>query len=173
MPYFIPDTPAARADLAAQYTTISRLDQGECLTLFLIVAKHLKKISITIFTFFFYIPLSLVGIGLVLQELRDAGFENDTLVMYSSDNGIPFPNGRTNLYDSGVAEPMIVSSPERQERWGQTSDAYVSLLGKTHANRHTRCQYYAQSQMLKSDRSTQIKIFFLYSDKLLFLLYGL
>lgn len=69
------------------------------------------------------------GIGLVLQELRDAGFENDTLVMYSSDNGIPFPNGRTNLYDSGVAEPMIISSPEHRERWGQTSDAYVSLLG--------------------------------------------
>lgn len=84
---------------------------------------------------------------MVLQELRDAGFENDTLVMYSSDNGIPFPNGRTNLYDSGVAEPMIVSSPERRERWGQTSDAYVSLLGKTHAHRHTQCHYYAQSRI--------------------------
>ena len=28
LPYFIPDTPAAREDLASQYTTISRLDQG-------------------------------------------------------------------------------------------------------------------------------------------------
>lgn len=28
VPYFIPDTPAARADLAAQYTTIGRMDQG-------------------------------------------------------------------------------------------------------------------------------------------------
>ncbi|KAL2087324.1 hypothetical protein ACEWY4_018383 [Coilia grayii] len=28
VPAFIPDTPAARADLAAQYTTVSRLDQG-------------------------------------------------------------------------------------------------------------------------------------------------
>lgn len=28
MPYFVPDTPAARADLAAQYTTIGRMDQG-------------------------------------------------------------------------------------------------------------------------------------------------
>lgn len=28
VPYFIPDTPAAREDIAAQYTTISRLDQG-------------------------------------------------------------------------------------------------------------------------------------------------
>lgn len=67
---------------------------------------------------------------MVLQELKDAGYENDTLVIYSSDNGIPFPNGRTNLYTSGTAEPMLVSSPEHRGRWGDTSRAYVSLLGK-------------------------------------------
>lgn len=98
VPPFVPDTPAARSDLAAQYTAVSRLDQG---------------------------------IGLVLQELRDAGYDNDTLVIYSSDNGIPFPNGRTNLYRSGTAEPMLVSSPEHPQRWGDTSQAYVSLLDIT------------------------------------------
>ncbi|CAL1601894.1 unnamed protein product [Knipowitschia caucasica] len=98
VPTFVPDTPAARADLAAQYTTVSRLDQG---------------------------------IGLVLQELREAGYDNDTLIIYSSDNGIPFPNGRTNLYRSGTAEPMLVSSPEHRQRWGQSSAAYVSLLDIT------------------------------------------
>ncbi|XP_069511297.1 N-sulphoglucosamine sulphohydrolase [Ambystoma mexicanum] len=98
VPYFIQDTPAARADLAAQYTTIGRMDQG---------------------------------IGLVLKELQDAGFDNDTLVIYSSDNGIPFPNGRTNLYRSGMAEPMLVSSPYQTRRWGQVSQSYVSLLDIT------------------------------------------
>lgn len=29
VPYFVQDTEAARRDIAAQYTTISRLDQGE------------------------------------------------------------------------------------------------------------------------------------------------
>jgi len=28
VPYFVQNTPAARADIAAQYTTVSRLDQG-------------------------------------------------------------------------------------------------------------------------------------------------
>lgn len=28
LPYYIPDTQAAREDVAAQYTTVSRLDQG-------------------------------------------------------------------------------------------------------------------------------------------------
>lgn len=29
IPYYVPDTKPARQDLAAQYTTISRLDQGD------------------------------------------------------------------------------------------------------------------------------------------------
>lgn len=98
VPYFVPDTPAARADLAAQYTTIGRMDQG---------------------------------LGLVLQELRDAGVLNDTLVIFTSDNGIPFPSGRANLYWPGTAEPLLVSSPEHPKRWGQVSEAYVSLLDLT------------------------------------------
>ncbi|CAE1300297.1 SGSH [Acanthosepion pharaonis] len=95
VPYFVPDTPAARADIAAQYTTISRLDQG---------------------------------IGLVLHELYAAGHLNDTLILYTSDNGIPFPNGRTNLFDPGLAEPLLVSSPHHKEEWGKTSESLVSLL---------------------------------------------
>lgn len=31
IPYYVPDTEPARRDLAAQYTTISRLDQGQVL----------------------------------------------------------------------------------------------------------------------------------------------
>ncbi|KAB1266686.1 N-sulfoglucosamine sulfohydrolase [Camelus dromedarius] len=71
------------------------------------------------------------GIGLVLQELRGAGVLNDTLVIFTSDNGVPFPSGRTNLYWPGTAEPLLVSSPEHPQRWGQASEAYVSLLDLT------------------------------------------
>lgn len=49
-------------------------------------------------SFYFYIS---IGVGLVLDELRRAGQEDNTLVIYSSDNGIPFPNGRTNVYEPG------------------------------------------------------------------------
>lgn len=82
-----------------------------------------------------HVPLSLLppphpGVGLVLQELRGAGVLNDTLIIFTSDNGIPFPSGRTNLYWAGTAEPLLVSSPEHPQRWGQVSDAYVSLLGQ-------------------------------------------
>jgi len=56
------------------------------------------------------------GIGLVLKELESAGVLSDTLVVYTSDNGVPFPAGRTNLYDPGMAVPMLVSSPDPNHR---------------------------------------------------------
>ena len=73
----------------------------------------------------------LVGIGLILQALKDFGYDQDTLVLYTSDNGIPFPNGRTNLYKAGMGEPMIVSNPYMMQRWGQESEAMVSLTDIT------------------------------------------
>ena len=67
------------------------------------------------------------GVGLFLQALKDYGFENNTLVIYTSDNGIPFPNAKTNLYDPGMGEPMIVSNPYAPQRWGEVSEAMVGL----------------------------------------------
>ena len=93
VPYFVQNTAEARTDLAAQYRTISRLDQG---------------------------------VGLIMQELKAAKFFDNTLIIYTSDSGIPFPNGKTNLYDSGIAEPLIVSSPLCPHRWGEASNAMVS-----------------------------------------------
>ena len=42
------------------------------------------------------------GVGLLLEELKQWQLEDDTLVIFSSDNGIPFPSGRTNFYDPGL-----------------------------------------------------------------------
>ena len=67
------------------------------------------------------------GIGLVLRELADAGRDKDTLVIYLSDNGIPFPGAKTNLYDSGVHLPLLVRSPN-QTRRGIVNSAIVSYV---------------------------------------------
>jgi len=65
--------------------------------------------------------LCLPGVGLILSELAAAGHADDTLVLFTSDNGMPFINGRTNLYDSGMAEPFLLSSPFNTKRQGQVS----------------------------------------------------
>ena len=72
-------------------------------------------------------PLLLTGIGLILNELKLSGHLEDTLIIYTSDNGIPFPSGRTNLYDPGMAEPMLVSSPVHTETWGQVT-VYITFI---------------------------------------------
>lgn len=65
---------------------------------------------------------------MIINELKSSGHLDDTLIIYTSDNGIPFPNGRTNMYDSGIAEPMFISSPLHQERRNQITNSLTSLL---------------------------------------------
>ncbi|KAL4702551.1 hypothetical protein ACJJTC_013553 [Scirpophaga incertulas] len=101
LPYNVQDTEAARRDIAAQYTTISRLDQG---------------------------------VGLVLKELETAGHSGDTLVMYTSDNGIPFPGGRTTAYEAGLRVPLLAALPGA--RAGAASAAMASLLDLLPTVRH-------------------------------------
>ncbi len=51
------------------------------------------------------------GVGLVLKALDEAKRADDTLVIFLSDNGIPFPGAKTTLYDSGVHLPLVVRKP--------------------------------------------------------------
>jgi len=68
------------------------------------------------------------GVGLVLQMLAKYGFVDETLIIFTSDNGIPFPNGRTNLYKSGTAVPFTIFNPLNKK---QTNSEPVSLLDIT------------------------------------------
>ncbi|KAH8881841.1 putative mucin-desulfating sulfatase [Thozetella sp. PMI_491] len=54
------------------------------------------------------------GIGLILKNLGDMGYSQDTLVVFMSDNGPPFINSKTTLYDAGVRLPLLVRAPGRE-----------------------------------------------------------
>lgn len=51
------------------------------------------------------------GVGKVLDVLRQAGRDDDTLVLFLSDNGMPFPGAKTTLYEPGIRLPMIARMP--------------------------------------------------------------
>ncbi|BCS23005.1 sulfatase family protein [Aspergillus puulaauensis] len=56
------------------------------------------------------------GFGLILDSLNEHGYGNDTLVIFLSDNGPPFLNSKTTLYDAGVRLPLIIHQPGASSR---------------------------------------------------------
>ncbi len=67
------------------------------------------------------------GVGLLLDELAAAGHADDTLVIYLSDNGRPFPGAKDNLYSDGIRLPLIVRAPGQHKR-GLRCRAMVSWI---------------------------------------------
>jgi len=52
-------------------------------------------------------------VGKVMDELAAQGVEDDTFVLFFSDNGRPFPRDKTTLYDGGIKTPWLVRWPGR------------------------------------------------------------
>jgi len=51
------------------------------------------------------------GVGMVLDGLQRSGHADDTLVVFLSDNGPPFINSKTTLYDAGIHLPLLMRIP--------------------------------------------------------------
>ena len=69
------------------------------------------------------------GVGMIADALREAGRENDTMVIYISDNGMAFPGAKTCLYDPGIHLPLIVRSPQHGP--GKINNAMVNWADLT------------------------------------------
>jgi arylsulfatase A-like enzyme len=77
---------------------------------------------------FYYDEISRMDsyMGEVMAELKKQGVDENTLVIYMSDNGRPFPRAKTRMYDSGVKTPFIVRWPAKLKKG--TSDALLSSI---------------------------------------------
>ncbi len=68
-----------------------------------------------------------IKIGRFMEELRSRNIEENTLVIFISDNGMPFPRAKGTVYDEGVRTPLIITWPKRVQA-GSTYDGLVSLV---------------------------------------------
>ncbi len=64
--------------------------------------------------------------GQILTLLEQAGELDRTLVVVTSDNGMPFPRAKANLYDHGTRMPLAVRWPERV-KGGRLIDDFISF----------------------------------------------
>lgn len=67
------------------------------------------------------------GVGLLLDELRSAGFAENTLVLFIGDNGLPVNRGKTTSYEAGVRVPLLARWPG-VVKVGQVRRELVSAL---------------------------------------------
>ena len=66
-------------------------------------------------------------VGLVMKELESQKIADNTLVLFLSDNGRPFPRDKTSIYDSGIRTPFIVRWP-KQVKPKQVTNSLVSAI---------------------------------------------
>ncbi len=67
------------------------------------------------------------GVGMILDALAASGRADETLVLFLSDNGRPFPGAKTNLYDPGLHLPLIVRAPGRAPAVNEAMVSWVDI----------------------------------------------
>ena len=66
-------------------------------------------------------------LGRVLEAIKKRGWDESTLVLYTSDQGSNWPFAKWCLYDAGIRVPLIARRPGKI-RPGSVTDAMVSLV---------------------------------------------
>lgn len=64
--------------------------------------------------------------GEIIKTIEDAGELDNTLVVITSDNGMPFPRCKSNIYNMGTHVPLAVRWPHRVKA-GRVVDDFISL----------------------------------------------
>ncbi|MSQ93053.1 MAG: DUF4976 domain-containing protein [Gemmataceae bacterium] len=88
-----------------------------------VVRQHLAD-------YYAYITFVDAQVGRILDALREAGLEDDTIIVFASDSGLALGShglfGKQSVYDHSMRAPLIFVGPGVPK--GKTSDAFCYLL---------------------------------------------
>ena len=65
--------------------------------------------------------------GIVLNAVKEAGIEDDTIIIFTTDHGIAFPHMKCHLYDTGIGVAFILKYPGNKMA-GKALDSLVSHI---------------------------------------------
>lgn len=71
------------------------------------------------------------AVGRILRALKESGQEDNTLVMFVSDNGMSFPYSKTNCYPASTRTPWIVRWPGKIKPGTVDKDHFISGIDFT------------------------------------------
>ncbi len=86
-----------------------------------------REVRSDILDYFYEVERFDRDVGVILDALEKAGELDNTLVVITSDNGMPFPRAKTNLYDHGTRLPLAMRWPEGI-RGGRVIEDFVSFV---------------------------------------------
>ena len=78
-----------------------------------------------ILDYYYEVQLFDQQVGELLKTLEVSGRAEKTIVVVTSDNGMPFPRAKANLYEAGIRMPLVIKWPSRVKPGGRT-DTLVS-----------------------------------------------
>lgn len=67
------------------------------------------------------------SVGRTMKALEDSGHRDDTLVIFVSDNGMPFPGAKTTVYNAGTRLPLIVLTPGSKANVNAAMVSFIDL----------------------------------------------
>jgi N-sulfoglucosamine sulfohydrolase len=67
------------------------------------------------------------GVGMVLNQLDASGLMDDTLIIFTTDHGMPFPGAKATLFDRGLGVMLILRGPA-PFNGGRVLDSLVSHI---------------------------------------------
>jgi N-sulfoglucosamine sulfohydrolase len=67
-------------------------------------------------------------VGELLEMLEKSGKLDNTIIVLTSDNGMPFPHAKANLYDHGTRVPLIVSYSGNQFLKNNVNTSFINLI---------------------------------------------
>ncbi|WP_373524504.1 sulfatase [Aquiflexum sp.] len=65
--------------------------------------------------------------GQIIRMLHEAGELDNTIVVMTSDNGMPFPRAKANLYDYGTRMPLVIRWPEKV-KGGTVVNSFINFV---------------------------------------------
>lgn len=78
------------------------------------IPGYLPDLEITrkdIASFYENIRIADSAVGRILQAVKDSGFEENTLIYFTTDHGAEFPRAKMTLYDPGIKTSLIMRYP--------------------------------------------------------------